>query len=100
MKHCFFQFRLPPLVVEGVSVILVSHKALLYFRGKVPSDWAGTRLMHSLLKYSVFYFTMQVATLNFFSSLLSDNFISNQRFILVPRQSLYMGPTFGTCDKV
>lgn len=48
--------RIPPLLVEFVSVILVVHKAALYFKTGTPREWAGSRLMSSILRYSVIYF--------------------------------------------
>lgn len=83
LPHYVFAFWLPPLIIEGVSVALVSHKALLYFRGEVPNNWAGTRLMHSLLKYSVFYFAV-VLSLYLGNLYIWDRLPTNTFELLIP----------------
>lgn len=50
--------RLPPLVVETISVILVIYKGGLYFQRGTPSEWPGSRFMRSIVHYSIFYFAV------------------------------------------
>ncbi|KAF8529788.1 hypothetical protein JB92DRAFT_607221 [Gautieria morchelliformis] len=53
-----FAFWIPPLLVEIVSVVLVITKAVLYFQSGAPRKSAGSRLMSSILRYSLFYFVV------------------------------------------
>ena len=48
--------RIPPLLVEFVSVIFVIHKAILHFQGASPMERVGSRALRSILRYSVVYF--------------------------------------------
>jgi hypothetical protein len=50
--------RLPPILVETVSVMLVIHKAVVYFREDNPEESAASRLMLSLVRHSVLYFVV------------------------------------------
>jgi len=54
-------YRIPPLAVEVISLILVAYKAVLHYQGNTPREWAGSRLMDSIVRYSVFYFSVYVA---------------------------------------
>ena len=53
-------FRIPPLVLETISVSLVVYKAILYFRLGAPKTWGGSRFMDSIVRYSVLYFITSV----------------------------------------
>ncbi|KIJ56462.1 hypothetical protein M422DRAFT_239677 [Sphaerobolus stellatus SS14] len=61
LPHYVYAFWIPPLIVEIVTLILVAWKAFLYYRGNTPREWAGSRLMVSIVRYSVFYFLVVLA---------------------------------------
>jgi len=54
-------FWVPPIVIETLSVILVVYKALQHYRNGGPKEWAGSRFMYSIARYSVIYFVAVLA---------------------------------------
>ena len=51
-------FRIPPILVETISVSLVVYKATHYLRA--PKTQGGSRFMDCILRYSVLYFVASV----------------------------------------
>lgn len=66
------RFRLPPLVVETISVMLVVYKAVHHFQLGAPKSWTGSRFMNSIVRYSVFYFVVSVPSSILLLSFMSD----------------------------
>ena len=54
-------FRIPPLILETISVALVVYKAVQHYRTGAPKTWVGSRVMSSIVRYSVLYFVMSVS---------------------------------------
>jgi len=58
IQHFSYAFWIPPMIIETISVILVLYKAIRHFQKGPPKEWAGSRFMQSIARYSVIYFVV------------------------------------------
>ncbi|GJJ14285.1 hypothetical protein Clacol_008549 [Clathrus columnatus] len=79
-------FWVPPIIIETLSVILVVYKALNHYRNGGAKEWAGSRFMYSIVRYSIIYFVGVLAV-------YIANFIIWVQF-QVPRLELLIPLTF------
>ncbi|KAF8530121.1 hypothetical protein BU17DRAFT_59896 [Hysterangium stoloniferum] len=87
-----YVFWIPPIIIETISVILVLFKAVRHVQGGAPKEWAGSRFMELIARYSVIYFIL-VLTIPAFELFIPLTFalpaIAGNRMLLTLRGIFY-----------
>ena len=93
LRH--YTSRIPPLLIEWISVTLVVYKAIRYFQMGAPMSWAGSRFMDSIVRYSVLYFIMSVFWCTPLPRLMSDAWCLTRIYIAASSAFILPISTYG-----